>query len=41
MDIFLIFFNMKVFCVFSSESPHSNEYKQYISFNIYIKRKSP
>ena len=37
MDIFLIFFNMKVCCVFSSESPHrcdSNEYTQYTSFNL-------
>ena len=36
-DIFLIFFNMKVFCVFSLESPHrgdSNEYAQYTIFNI-------
>ena len=31
MDIFSIFFNMKVYCVFSLESPkrgESNEYKQ-------------
>ena len=31
------FFNMKVFCVFSLESPHrgdSNEYTQYTIFNI-------
>ena len=37
MDIFTIFFNMKVCCVFSSESPHrgdSNEYTQYTIFNI-------
>ena len=37
MDIFLIFFNMKVCCVFSLESPHrgdSNEYTQYTIFNI-------
>ena len=37
MDIFSIFFNMKVVCVFSLESPHrgdSNEYKQYTIFNI-------
>ena len=36
-DIFLIFFNMKVCCVFSLESPHrgdSNEYKQYTIFKI-------
>ena len=36
MDIFSIFFNMKVCCVFSLE-PHrgdSNEYTQYTIFNI-------
>ena len=36
-DIFLIFFNMKVFCVFSLELPHrgdSNKYTQYTIFNI-------
>ena len=36
MDIFLIFFNMKVYCVFSLESPHrgdSNENTQYTIFN--------
>ena len=37
---FSIFLNMKVWYVFSLESPHrddSNEYTQYIIFNIYIK----
>ena len=37
MDIFSIFFNMKVCCVFSSKSPHrgdSNENTQYTIFNI-------
>ena len=37
MDIFSIFLNMKVYCVFSLESPHrgdSNECTQYIIFNI-------
>ena len=37
MDIFSIFFNMKVFCVFSLKSPHrgdSNEYTQYTIFNV-------
>ena len=32
MDIFSIFFIMKVYCVFSLESPHwgdSNEFTQY------------
>ena len=36
-DIFLIFFYMKLSCVFSLGSPHrgdSNEYTQYIIFNI-------
>ena len=36
-DIFSIFFNMKVCCVFSLESPHrgdSNEYTQYTIFSI-------
>ena len=35
--IFLIFYNMKVCCVFSLESPHrgdSNEYTLYTVFNI-------
>ena len=34
---FFIFFNMKVYCVFSLESPHrgdSNNYTQYTIFNI-------
>ena len=37
MDIFLIFFNMKVCCVFSLESPHggdSNEHTLYTIFNV-------
>ena len=37
MDIFLIFFNIKVCCVFSLESPcrgDSNENTQCIIFNI-------
>ena len=37
MDIILIFFNMKVCCVFSLESPHrgdSNEHTQYTIFNV-------
>ena len=36
-DIFSIFFNMKVCCVFSLESPHRgdfNEYTQYTMFNM-------
>ena len=34
-DIFLTFFNMKVYCVFTLESPHrgdSNEYTEYTIF---------
>ena len=41
MDIFSIFFNMKVCCVFSFESPRrgdSNEYIQYTIFNTRIPR---
>ena len=37
MDIFLIFFNMKVCCVFSLDSPHqgdSNEYTQHTIISI-------
>ena len=37
MDIFSIFFNVNVSCVFSLESPHqgdSNVYTQYIIFNM-------
>ena len=37
MDIFSIFSNTKVYCVFSLESPHrgdSYEYTQYTIFNI-------
>ena len=37
MDIILIFFNMKVCCMFSLESPHrgnSNEYTQCTIFSI-------
>ena len=37
MDIFSIFFNTKVYCVFSLESPYrgdSNEDKQHTIFNI-------
>ena len=42
MDIFLIFFIMKVCFVFSLESPHhgySNEYTQYTSTVFNIKKK--
>ena len=33
-DIFSISFNLKVCCVFSLESPHSNKHTQYTIFNI-------
>ena len=36
-DVFTIFFNMNVYCVFSFESPHggdSNEYTQYTIFSM-------
>ena len=39
-DTFSSFFNIKVYHVFSFESPHrggSNEYTQYTIFNIYKK----
>ena len=41
MDIFSIFFKMKVCCVFPLESPHrgdSNEYTQHIIINIKDKK---
>ena len=37
MDIVSIFFSMKVYCLFSFESPHrgnSNKYTQYTIFNM-------
>ena len=37
MGILFIFLNMKVYCVFSVESPHrgdSNEYTQYTIFSM-------
>ena len=37
MDIFSIFYNIKVCCIFLLESPHrgdSDEYTQYTIFNI-------
>ena len=37
IEIFSIFFNMKVYCVFPLESPHrgdSNENTQYTIFNL-------
>ena len=43
-DIFSIFFDMKVYCVFSLESPHrgdSNENTKYTIFNIKKKENNP
>ena len=43
MDIFLIFFNMLVCCVFSFGSPHrgnSNEYTQYANSSVVPRRPS-
>ena len=40
-DIFSIFYDIKVYCLFSLESPHqggSNEYTQYTIFNIRKKK---
>ena len=40
MDILPIFLNMKVYCVFSLESPYrgdSNKYTHYTIFNTIIK----
>ena len=42
MDIFTILFKMKVFCMFSLESPHRGDSNEYIQDTIInIKRKSP
>ena len=42
MDNFSIFFNMKVYCVFSLESPQRGDSNEYIEYTIsqYKKRKS-
>ena len=43
-NIYLIFYNMKIYCVFSLKSPHrcdSNEYTQYTIFNIKKEEKHP
>ena len=36
MDIFSIFFNMKVCCVFSLESPHGGDSYEYTQYTILI-----
>ena len=39
MDIFLIFFYMKVCCVFSLESPHRGDSNQYTQQNHFQYKK--
>ena len=40
MDIISIFFNMKVCCVFTLESPNRGDSSEYIQYNIFnIKKK--
>ena len=39
MDIFSIFFNMKVYCVFSLESPHGGDSNVYTQYTIFIIKK--
>ena len=40
MDIFSIFFNIKICCVFSLESPHRGDSNKFTQHNIYtIKKK--
>ena len=38
-DIFSIFFNMKVYCVFSLESPHRGDSNVYTLYTIFIIKK--
>ena len=38
-DIFLIFFKMKVYCVFSLESPHRDDSNVYTQYTIFIIKK--
>ena len=39
MDIFSISFNMKVYCVFSLESPHRGDSNVYTQYTIFIIKK--
>ena len=42
MNIFSILFNMKVYCVFSLESPHRGDSKEYTQYTIFnMKKKNP
>ena len=38
MDIFSIFFNMGVLCVFSLESPHRGDSNEYSQYTITVKK---
>ena len=38
-DNFSIFFNIKLYCVFSSESPHRGDSNEYTQYTIYNKKK--
>ena len=38
-DIFSIFFDMKVCCVFSLESPHRGDSYEYTQYTIFIIKK--
>ena len=38
-DIFSIFFNMKVYCVFSLESPHRGDSNVYTQYTIFVIKK--
>ena len=39
MDIFSIFFNVKVYCTFSLESPHRGDSNVYIQYTIFYDKK--
>ena len=42
MDIFSIFFNVKVYCTFSLESSHRGDSNVYIQYTMFmVKKKSP
>ena len=39
MDIFSILFNMKVYCVFSKQSPHRDDFNDYTQYTIFNMKK--
>ena len=41
MNIFSIFFNMKIYCVFTLESPHRGDSNVYIQYTISLKVNHP